>query len=119
MRGSAPPNLHTGTNLTLSKSQATKQASIPAPREAVFLVSLGDLIEPKGFESPAGGATSLTLEKASDQYRKTETHRKAYRDTQRERDTVKTTSGGNHTFIHLNRQRESRDISHGSRTLDQ
>lgn len=55
MRGSAPPHLHTGTNMTLSKSQATKQASIPAPREAVFLVSLGDLIEPKGFESPAGG----------------------------------------------------------------
>lgn len=81
--------------MTLSKSQATKEASIPAPRVGpveVSLVSLGDLIEPKGFESPAGGATSLTLEKASDQYRKTETHRKTHRGTQRERDTVKTTT---------------------------
>lgn len=88
MRGSGPPHLHTGTNITLSKSQATKQASIPAPRVgpvAVSLVSLGDLIEPKGSESLARGATSLTLEKARDQYRKTETHRKTPRDTQRER----------------------------------
>lgn len=96
-----------GPTLTMSRSQATKQASVPAPRVGQvggFGVSLGNLAEPKGFGSPVAQVLSqgfLTPDKASGQYRNTkltEIHRKKHRDT------VKTTTGGHHTPIHLNRQ---------------
>lgn len=90
MTGSAPPHLHPGTDHDPEQESSNKTSkSLPAHRvgqAGVFLVSLGDLAEAKGFESPTGGGTGLTPEKASGQYRKTkltETHRK----TQRERDT--------------------------------
>ena len=77
------------------------------------LSSLCDPAEPKRFWSPKVWGTGLKPGDShireihwSIQGNRTDRNRKAYRDTHTHKDTVKTTRGDYHTFLHLNRKKD-------------
>lgn len=71
---------------------------------------MDNVAEAKGFQSLTGGGghRGFKPEKVTVQHRETElieTHRKTYRQRQRQTDIVKTIRD-DHTFMHLNRQKD-------------